>query len=152
MMLAQSSLIADAASWLAQLVPWLAAVGIVTVSICIALCLFRIIRGPTLADRALAADVISIQLIGLVILLTVRNGSPYLVDGMLVLALLGFAGSLAAAQFIARPHVQRDLDAEAAAAAAAARDEAIAKDEGKEDKAFLEGVHGPQHGDRNTPS
>ena len=147
-----SAALDHAATWLVSILFWLAAIGIVTMAIGIALCLVRIVRGPTLADRALAADTISTQLIGLVILLTVRAGSPYLVDGMLVLALLSFAGTIAAAQFIARPHVQRDLEAEAAAAAAKERDEALARDEGREDKAFIDNVHGPQHVDRNTPS
>ena len=112
---------------------WLTAIGIVTMCVGIALCLWRIVRGPTLADRALAADTISIQLIGLVILLTVRVGSPFLVDGMLVLALLGFAGSIAAAQFIARPHVQRQLDAELIRQREAEQREAESQPEPKEE-------------------
>jgi multisubunit Na+/H+ antiporter MnhF subunit len=71
------------------------------------MCLYRLLRGPHLADRALAVDVISIQLIGLVILLTIRYGTVWFTDGVMVLSLIGFAGTVAMAQYIARPHVRR---------------------------------------------
>jgi multicomponent K+:H+ antiporter subunit F len=66
-------------------------------------CIYRMLRGPHLADRALAVDVIGIHLIGLVIILTMRLGSLVLFDGILVLSLLGFAGSVAMAQYIGHP-------------------------------------------------
>lgn len=91
----------------ADLVQWIAAAGIVVMGASVLLCLYRIVRGPTLADRATAIDVIGIQLIGIVILLTMLSGSLLFVDGMLVLALLSFAGTIAMAQFIARPYVLR---------------------------------------------
>lgn len=36
------------------------------------LCLYRMLRGPHLADRVLAGDVLSMHVVGLVILLTIR--------------------------------------------------------------------------------
>ena len=56
---------------------------------------------------ALAVDVVAIQLIGLVILLSMYFGSLVLFDGVLVLSLLGFAGTVAMAQYIGRPHLKR---------------------------------------------
>lgn len=99
--------VAQVAYFSASLVRWLATAGVAVMGLCILLCLYRIIRGPTLADRATALDVVGVQLIGLVILLTMLSGSLLFVDGMLVLALLSFAGTIAMAQFIARPYVLR---------------------------------------------
>ena len=139
----QPSALSGIAGATANFIPMLAGFGIFTMAGGIALCLLSIIRGPTLADRALAADVISIQLIGLVILLTIRSGSLLLIDGMLVLALLGFAGTIAAAQFIARPHVQKDLEAEEAAKA---DEEVLAQvregDDDDEEDDLMRSVHG----------
>lgn len=83
----------------------LASVGVVVMSIGLGLCLWRIIRGPHFADRAVGADAIGVQLIGLVAVLVIRSESLVFVDGILVLSLLSFAGTVAAAQFLARPHV-----------------------------------------------
>jgi hypothetical protein len=60
-----------------------------------------------LLDRALALDTIAIHLIGLVILLTIRFGSLVFFDGALILSLLGFAGTIAVAQYIGRMHLRR---------------------------------------------
>lgn len=66
------------------------------------LCLIRLLRGPTLADRALAADTIITHLMALVLLFTIRAGSLQMFDGVLVLALLGFATTIAVAQYLLR--------------------------------------------------
>ena len=71
------------------------------------MCIYRLLRGPHLADRALATDTLAVNLIGLVTLLTMRLKSPLFVDGILVLSLLGFAGTVAMARYIARPHVRK---------------------------------------------
>jgi multisubunit Na+/H+ antiporter MnhF subunit len=100
------------ASWLAELaettsrgVAWLATAGVILLCGGLLLCLYRIIRGPTLADRAVGADVLAIQLVGLVAVLSVRQASAIFLDSILILTLLGFAGTVAVAQFIARPHM-----------------------------------------------
>jgi multicomponent Na+:H+ antiporter subunit F len=93
------------AYWSAQAVHFLTSTGIIILSAAIVLCLYRIVRGPTLADRGTAIDVVGIQLVGLVILLTMRTGSLHFVDGILVLSLLAFAGTVAVALFVARPYM-----------------------------------------------
>ena len=98
------------AAFLASLVQWVAAGGVVVVSVSIALCLIRIVRGPTLADRGAAADVVGVQLVGLVILLTILSGSLLYVDGILIISLLSFASTIAVSQFIARPFVFKPED------------------------------------------
>jgi len=46
------------------------------------------------------------MLIGLVILLSIRLQTVAVIDGVLVRSLLGFAGTVAMAQYIARPHLK----------------------------------------------
>ena len=96
-----------AGGWSHLLVVYATEVGIVVIVVGILLGIGRLLRGPHLADRALAVDTIAVHLIGLVILFTIRLDSLVLFDGILVLSLLGFAGTIAVAQYIARPHLRR---------------------------------------------
>lgn len=98
---------ADAATWHGSLVQWTEEFAIIVIVIGMFMCVYRLLRGPHVADRALAVDVVAIQLIGLVILLTMTLGSLVLFDGILVLSLLGFAGTVAMAQYIGRPHTAK---------------------------------------------
>ncbi len=74
--------------------------GIVATIIGIVFCIYRILRGPCLTDRVLAADVLSLQVIALVILLTISIGSEVFFDVVLVVAIIGFASTVAFAQYI----------------------------------------------------
>lgn len=93
-------------TWHEALVQWTATFAILAIVAGMFICIFRLLRGPHLADRALAVDVVAVQLIGLVIVLTMWFGTLVLFDGILVLSLLGFAGTVAMAQFIGRPHLK----------------------------------------------
>lgn len=99
--------IAATTTWHETLVQRTEEFTIIVVVIGMIMCVYRLLRGPHLADRALAVDVVAIQLIGLVILLTMTLGSLVLFDGILVLSLLGFAGTVAMAQYIGRPHTDK---------------------------------------------
>jgi multisubunit Na+/H+ antiporter MnhF subunit len=94
-------------TWHRGLIVVLADVGFVVVIVGIALCTVRVLRGPHLADRAAAVDTIAVQLVGLVVLLTLRQGSLALFDGVLVLSMIGFAGSVGMAQYMIRRAVAR---------------------------------------------
>lgn len=82
-------------------------IGIILLIVGMILCLFRVIRGPHLADRALGADTLALQLVGLVALLSMRKQTLMYLDGMLVLSLLAFAGTVAMSQFIASGAARR---------------------------------------------
>ncbi len=98
-----------------NLVGWTVDLGLVLIAVGIILCIYRLLRGPHLADRALAVDTIGVHLIGLVLLLSMRLDSLLLMDGALILSLLSFAGTVAVAVYIARPHVVRRRTSQAAA-------------------------------------
>jgi multicomponent K+:H+ antiporter subunit F len=81
---------------------WVMYIGVVSIILSIVLCLWRLLRGPTLVDRGIASDTIAIQVVALVILLTVVSRSLVLFDAVLIVSILGFAGTVAFAQFIGR--------------------------------------------------
>jgi len=90
-----------APGWTGVAVAFTVNMGIILLIIGMLLCLIRVIRGPHLADRALGADTLAIQLIGLIALLSMRKQTLMYFDGMLLLSLFAFAGTVAMAQFIA---------------------------------------------------
>lgn len=64
-------------------------------------CFFaRLVIGPTLADRVVALDGLIITLVGAIALNAARTESDLFVDAVVVIALVGFVGTAAAARFI----------------------------------------------------
>jgi len=91
--------------WAVDLLAGVVWVGMVVIFASMLMAVYRLIKGPHLADRAMAVDTIAILLIGFVVLLSLKLRVSTFIDGILVLSLLGFAGTVAMAQFIARPHM-----------------------------------------------
>lgn len=60
----------------------------------------RIIIGPTLADRVLALDMLTILAMGFVAAIAIRTGYYLYLDIAIALALLGFLATLALARYI----------------------------------------------------
>ena len=94
-------------TWSSRLVIGTVDVGMVVIAASMLMCIFRLIRGPHLADRALAVDTLGTMLIGFVILLTIRLHTLMFFDSVLVLSLLSFAGTVAIAQYIGHPHLKK---------------------------------------------
>jgi len=76
--------------------------GVIILFIAFLLCLYRIIRGPTLVDRGLGSDTLALQVVGIAILITITARTLYFFDAVLIVSILGFATTVAFAQFIAR--------------------------------------------------
>lgn len=66
---------------------------------------FRVLRGPRAQDRVLGLD--ALYLAGMLLLLTygVQTGRTLFFEAALVIALLGFAGTVALAKFLMRGEV-----------------------------------------------
>lgn len=77
-----------------------------------ACCLFRLVKGPELADRVMAADLLSLHVVGLVILLTIYVGNLVFFDAALVVSIIGFVSTIGFAQYIFAT-APRTLDPEA---------------------------------------
>jgi|TARA_B100001105_G_scaffold59931_1_gene46170 multicomponent K+:H+ antiporter subunit F len=74
--------------------------GIVAVVVGIGMAMYRMVKGPHVADRVLAGDVLSLQVVALVILLAVDQRRAVSLDVALLVAIVGFASTLAFAQYI----------------------------------------------------
>ena len=85
--------------------------GIIVLAIGMGLCIYRLMRGPHLVDRVLAADVLSLQVVGLVVLLATETQRSLFLDAALVVAITGFASTLAFAQYIGRHKAERVVQA-----------------------------------------
>ncbi len=64
------------------------------------LCLYRIGRGPTGADRIVAIDILGIMIIGLCALLTITTGRSWYIDIGIAWALQSFISTLALSKFL----------------------------------------------------
>jgi multicomponent K+:H+ antiporter subunit F len=65
-----------------------------------ALCMARLLRGPSVLDRALALDTLSINLIGIITLLCIRDNTAVYFDAALVIAVIGFLSTVAVAKYL----------------------------------------------------
>lgn len=66
----------------------------------IVLCGVRIAKGPSHFDRVLALDCIALNVVGLTLILSIQLGISAFMDFVLVVALLGFLGTMAAAAYL----------------------------------------------------
>ena len=75
-------------------------IGVGVLVLGILLCLYRMIKGPHLADRVLAGDTVAMLVAGLVVMLAIKYDSALFYDAALVVAILGFVSTVAFAQYI----------------------------------------------------
>ena len=64
------------------------------------LCFFRIARGPTLADRVVALDVLNILAVAYCALLAIASGRDVFLDAAIALALVAFLVTVAFGRFV----------------------------------------------------
>lgn len=62
----------------------------------------RLLRGPSLPDRALALDTLYINAIALLLLFGIWKGSELFFEVALLIAVLGFVSTVAVAKYILR--------------------------------------------------
>ena len=64
--------------------------------------LYRLLRGPTLPDRALALDTMYINTIGLIVLYGISSDSKLYFEAAMLIALIGFVSTVAGAKYMLR--------------------------------------------------
>jgi multicomponent K+:H+ antiporter subunit F len=67
-----------------------------------AFCGFRLLRGPDLPDRILALDTLYINALALVVLMGIQFRSTTFFEAALLIALLGFVGTVAMTKYLLR--------------------------------------------------
>jgi multicomponent K+:H+ antiporter subunit F len=73
-----------------------------SIALASALCFLRLAAGPTLADRMLALDTLSINAIAFLVLVGLRPGGAVYFEVALLIAMLGFVGTVALAKYVLR--------------------------------------------------
>ena len=63
-------------------------------------CLFRIIRGPSIADRMVAIDIFGILVVGICAILSVKTGRNFILDIGIAWVILSFIGTLTLAKYL----------------------------------------------------
>ena len=64
------------------------------------LCLYRVLRGPTAPDRAVAIDMLGILIIGLCAVLSLQTGRDWYIDIGIAWSLQSFIGIMALAKYL----------------------------------------------------
>lgn len=80
-------------------------VGSLAVAVSMALCGWRLLTGPETTDRILAIDTLYLSAVALVVMLGMRWGTPLLFEAALIVAMLGFASTVALARYLTRGDV-----------------------------------------------
>jgi len=73
---------------------------LLVINLALVLTFWRLVRGPTLADRVVALDLITTLIIGDIVVFAIANDQPLLLDLVLVLALIAFLATVAFAHYI----------------------------------------------------
>ncbi len=73
---------------------------VIFLGITIALCMLRVIKGPTRGDRIIGINIISTKTIVIIVTVSFLLKESYFIDVVLVYALIAFIGSFAVAREI----------------------------------------------------
>jgi multicomponent K+:H+ antiporter subunit F len=83
---------------LATVLPWAAGAFVVA----LLLAGWRLLRGPTLADRILALDTLYVNSVALLVLIGIHFDTAVFFEVALVIAMMGFVSTVALAKYLLR--------------------------------------------------
>jgi multicomponent Na+:H+ antiporter subunit F len=64
------------------------------------ICLFRIIRGPTIPDRMVGVDIFGILVVGICAIISIQTERSYILDIGIAWIILSFIGTLTLAKYL----------------------------------------------------
>ena len=79
--------------------------GFVAISLALVMNLYRLLAGPTVADRVLAGDTMVINIIALIILFGIQQRTAVYFEAALLFAMFGFISTVAYCRFVLRGDV-----------------------------------------------
>lgn len=79
-----------------------AQISLVMLGVSLLIAFVRLVRGPTLPDRIVAMDLLGMLVVGLIVVLAGRSGVRATLDAAMVIALIGFLGTIAYATYVER--------------------------------------------------
>jgi multicomponent Na+:H+ antiporter subunit F len=78
--------------------------ALVTLGVALLIAVVRLVKGPTLPDRVVAMDLIGVLVVGLIVVLAASTQVRATLDAAIVIALIGFVGTVAYATYVERGH------------------------------------------------
>ena len=84
----------------ADILSWSSLIALIILGLALLVSVVRIIIGPTLGDRVLALDLMTVIAVGFVGTIAIRTGLLLYLDIAIALALLGFLATVAFARYI----------------------------------------------------
>lgn len=79
-------------------------ISLVTLGVALLITVVRLVKGPTLPDRVVAMDLVGVQVVGLIVVLAAATRVRATLDAAIVIALIGFVGTVAYAAYVERGH------------------------------------------------
>jgi len=77
-------------------------ITLVTLGVALVVAFIRLVKGPTLPDRIVAMDLFGVLVVGLIVVLAGSSGVRATLDAAIVIALVGFLGTVAYATYVER--------------------------------------------------
>lgn len=77
-------------------------VTLVTLGLALLIAFVRLVRGPSLPDRIVAMDLFGVLIVGLIVVLAGWTGVRATLDAAIVIALIGFLGTVGYATYVQR--------------------------------------------------
>ncbi|MAL97607.1 K+/H+ antiporter subunit F [Hydrocarboniclastica marina] len=84
------------------MITWAINIGLALTSLALLLNLYRLVIGPDTPNRILALDTMYINAIATIILLGMKLQSTLLFEAALLIAVMGFVGTVAMSKFLTR--------------------------------------------------
>jgi multicomponent Na+:H+ antiporter subunit F len=73
-----------------------------TLGLALLIAFVRLVKGPTLPDRIVAMDLFGVLVVGLIVVLAGSTGVGAMLDAAIVIAMIGFLGTVAYATYVER--------------------------------------------------
>ena len=77
-------------------------ITLLTLGVALLAAFIRLVKGPTLPDRIVAMDLFGVLVVGLIVVLAGWSGVRATLDAAIVIALIGFLGTIAYATYVER--------------------------------------------------
>jgi multicomponent Na+:H+ antiporter subunit F len=77
-------------------------ITLVTLGVALLIAFIRLVKGPTLPDRIVAMDLFGVLVVGIIVVLAASTGVRATLDAAIVIALIGFLGTVAYATYVER--------------------------------------------------
>ena len=81
-------------------------IALIALGVALLIAVARLVKGPTLPDRVVAMDLVGVLVVGLIVVLAASTKVAAALDAAIVIALIGFVGTVAYATYVERGHTE----------------------------------------------